>query len=470
MMREDLKLIEPFLVQFICDDVKGCVSYIVADGATLKDYKAICILFCTHQNESGKPVLLSVIFPELEGTTEEGDAVVYDAKSAAEDFRKVLEEFKINIKTQVTCFCGDNVTFNDSLARELGLPHAFSLVVKNSINSFKLVKPLIITASGLIHAGGTNKRAAQVAAQLRSSAYNLIPSKLTYYNNPGRFASTVLCAQNRFANFPMVKKWHTQSTLAPVGDKDELEDDEGETPTTRWAAVEDAYKQPQAELVLAVVCDFYSTIPDLIVDTSAHDLFSVGENLLTRLKVLRGFLDNHKSEAHAMSLVNTARGADGRNLSSPLAQTDSEFGVFRGQIKNDVIHAAHAALKTFYKHVTPMIQTLEARFLFDPRNPPPVRAATELLQVPSAFGLVQTDSKWNSMLPSEYRVWQREWKAEVITSSADIINDWKSRLPKFPRLATVALWHLEIPTSSIPAKRTFAIMRTAYQSNREAMS
>lgn len=461
-VRRDLKAVEPILVDFIKDDLRGCTGSLVTDGASLRDNKAIAILFSTHQNVSKKPVLLSVIFPEK--SDDAGCPAFYDASKAAADIVQTCSVFEISIPDQVTCIMGDNVTFNDALASELKLPrarclaHALNLIVKNSISSIVLTRPLIQVASSVIHAGGTSKR----VAELRSEAFKLDPNKMMFY--PNRFGSAVVAAKYRLHRFQDVKRWYLTSNSAPVLNLDDSESDDDDNEGSgygKWNLCSEAYALKRAELVLAVVQEMFGKIPDLITETSADKLTVIGSDLLDRLELLRDSFDILKAEVQALSLISTARS----KLSVPL--TPAEFNEAKAVLKIEVAHAALAACKSFDKHVKPMMDhLLRHRFMFDPRNPPPMKEPAAL--TPSFFGIPV--DKWNPALVSEYRMYQRNWTPTMTETDGDIATFWMTKRSVWESLSAVALWWLETPTSSVSAERVFAVMRLTLQSTRLSLT
>lgn len=117
IIRVDVKAAHELLVSYIKRDLVGTSGCLMADAASLKDEKATAIVYWTHQGTMHKPVLLCILFPE--GVDEDGIPVVYDHKKAAADIRAACASFGIDIPTQVTCFMGDNITFNDALQKLL---------------------------------------------------------------------------------------------------------------------------------------------------------------------------------------------------------------------------------------------------------------------------------------------------------------------------------------------------------------
>lgn len=463
-IRRDLEGAEELLFRFIRLDIKGLPGCLISDGASLKEDKAIAILFFSHQSMSGRPTLLCVIFPDA--VTVEGAPLVYNFEKAAEDIRAACERFGIDIATQVTCFMGDNVSFNDRVAAALGvprgkcLPHGFSLVVKKGVFRFPLMKDLIQTASAVIFAGGTHRR----AAELKSDAYNLEPSKLLFY--PNRFGSAIQATQYRIANFAAVERWHCDSALRPEPDSecdsDDDSEDDGDTPLGKWARAEEAYRDKRAELILRVVDRLYGTLPALVKETSADDVDRVDSTLLDKLGVLRDTLEHAKrNTAFAKEIVESLKG----KLSAPVMSAD--FNDWKEALKHEVSLAAGKSLKAFDKHIQPMMETLRKRFMFDPRNEPPTVTDAERLNY-KFFGIKRED--WTPALSMQYLAYKAAWYAMPDDAKEEaIVAFWKGKAGAWPELAKVALWWLETPTSSIAAERVFAVMRNVYVPIRQSM-
>lgn len=100
----------------------------------------------------GKPILVSMHWG------------AGDAATAVESIRHVLNEYRVNLETQITCMIGDNVTFNDALASGLGLPrlrcipHSLQLVFEKIAAPFKRFRTATLGLSRVLTAGGGMKR------------------------------------------------------------------------------------------------------------------------------------------------------------------------------------------------------------------------------------------------------------------------------------------------------------------------
>jgi hypothetical protein len=184
----------------------GCI---VTDGATFRRDKVVVVMFTT--GALPHPVLLGLIFP----SDDEDNMLTYDAAAGAVDIRSVAARFGIDIAKNAPALAGDNVNYNNALAAELGvarakcIPHALHLLIKKGVAHLPLFKKLVITASGIIYAGGTSRR----AAELRSE-YGLAVHRLIAYTN--RFGSTIEAARYRLDNFDDIKRWLNTSELLLV--------------------------------------------------------------------------------------------------------------------------------------------------------------------------------------------------------------------------------------------------------------
>lgn len=175
---------------------------------------------------------------------------------------------------------GDNVTFNDTLAAALGvmrgkcLPHAEHRVVEDALLPLYNVGPtsfehLVVRAGGVITAGGSNKRAAELAGP----KYGLAPSKMSVYSN--RFGSSLLVNKYRLANFEKVMQWHTTGAMLNLEPPDEDAAAGYKALKDRVAA---AYKDGHAMLVMQIVDDMFGELSSTIAGLSAH-----GDNVDPRI-------------------------------------------------------------------------------------------------------------------------------------------------------------------------------------------
>jgi hypothetical protein len=197
---------EELVKEKIKEAVKGQIGSLVTDGATLKHDKAVAIMFLCNS----VPYMLSLVFPSSLDDEEGGKLAVYNFEEAAEDVRRACREYGID-EDNCVCIMGDNVPFNDALAREMGLVrgkclvHALALQAKHGAQHIPDFKHLVFTAGGLINAGGGGKKREELIAA------GLQPSKMVALRT--RFMSHIDAATYRAANFAEVKKWHTTSKL-----------------------------------------------------------------------------------------------------------------------------------------------------------------------------------------------------------------------------------------------------------------
>jgi hypothetical protein len=152
--------------------LKGQVGALVTDGASTKfcgRQKPLAIVF---SNSELGAVLLDVVMEE-DGSAEAAAAAIEDT----------LKAFGIDKRTQITCCMGDNVTFNDKLARILGIPrgkcipHSLALVFKAVTTYFPSYATLTAGISAALTAGGGTRH----FAELRKLGVD--PSRLICYPN-----------------------------------------------------------------------------------------------------------------------------------------------------------------------------------------------------------------------------------------------------------------------------------------------
>jgi hypothetical protein len=98
--------------------IAGEYMSIVVDSASLKHDSAIAVLASCSKLQ--RPILLSLIYPDLKSHDEDINNKVYNFQLAAKDILVVMVAMGIDIKEQVSCIMGDNVNHNIALAKELG--------------------------------------------------------------------------------------------------------------------------------------------------------------------------------------------------------------------------------------------------------------------------------------------------------------------------------------------------------------
>ena len=470
-VHRDLETAFALLDEYIVARVKNTFGAIVTDGATFKHEKAVAILF--ESSHLPKPVLLDLIYPDADE--------VYDHKKAATDIRKTVVAHGLSLENNCTCVVGDNVEFNTGIARELGiarakcLPHAASLVFKHGMAHLPALKPLLLDAGGLIFAGGTNKR----AAELRSADYNLSPQKMVVY--PNRFASGVSSAQYRLTNFAAVKKWHTEGkTLPQQGDAaddaaadhdadaagEEEDDEAGEEAAEqlkRSARARRSYEDSWARLHLTLVDIIYGSLPNLIgMASGAFD--AVPSDLLERFQLLRATLAGCATVQGSKATVEQACETSYEGI------TVAKKGEANNKFAKLVERAATASLASYDKHITPALQLLERRFRFDVRRAP-LRNASGVYNNPKEF-YGAMPKNFGVQINAEWAAYVAEWYSKSAPDPAGTEPDhpkfhwatvnnteyWKSK-GIWSKLQPVALFWKEFPTSSIAAERAFALGR-----------
>jgi hypothetical protein len=450
------------LKSHLADQIRDTYGAIVTDGATLKHEKAVCVLYSTHQRKLKRPILLAVVFPD--GATEDGDTVVYNFEKAAADIAAVADQFGINVGRQCTCLMGDNVTFNDALAVELGIdrakcmPHAISLVGKHGSKHVPLLRALVRDASAVINAGGTSKR----VAQLRSPAYNLDANRMKMY--PNRFVSIVDAAAYRLSRFEDVKRWHTTSTLlpAPSDERSDSDDDETEDKAKKASkqamAAAAAYNSEYAQLSLIICSELFGELPEFVKELSSDDLANVRPNIMEVLNQYYFMLEKATKKTGAHVLIEAAIGKLDGDLDPAFHESAKKF------FTAGVMAAATAAMKKYDDHITPMHFVLERRFRYDPRFQP-VTAKDEEMDK-NFFGCLQ--HQLTLKLQAQYETYVRTWKA--VDPKTCPVDYWLSKRAVWPDLANIALYWSEYPTSAVSAERVFAVMRASFVPMRESMT
>ena len=261
---------------------------------------------------------------------------------------------------------GDNVVFNDRLAAELGvmrgkcLPHIKNLIAEDALEPFMKMTPsfedLVTKAAGLITAGGTNKRKAELSGPL----YELAPSNLLFYSR--RFGSALKSCRYRLLNFVKVKEWHTGGaslSLALSNEDDEAKDN---MQKQRSAA---AYKDLHALLMLQIVDDMLGDLPDVIEHLGGHgDHVSplVVEKLI-RMRKLYG--------ARADDPTKTITAACATVGLTSAAQVTAAVKIFKGA----VVASSKAAASKWDKHVPEAINYLRRKAFYTPSKMPPLPPA-----------------------------------------------------------------------------------------------
>ena len=412
---------------------------------------------------------LGLIFAEP--SEDELEGYTYDNMRCADDLRQICNLFGLDLKTQITCVMGDNVSFNACVARELGVAlgkcvaHALALTAKKPLLSIPLVKELVVLSSGSIYAGGGGA----VVRRMRELGLN--PRDAVVYTN--RFASVVRPSAERLAHFDKFKDLHVSPAIVHGREDDE---DEFEN-RKRIAKVAAAYQEPVAPVALALVGVIFESLPDLVkMVSSVND--HLPQECVKRLRAYRAHLAGCADDPEAV--VEQAVVATFGERPTAKESRDAQI-MFRAHVKA----ACQAALALYDKHIVPMHEYLEKRRTYNPNTP--VEAVPALVDIKKEdigclrkdFGVtikmqyrayladvvtlaaedkkkppVATAEEWNAMRPAE-----REAHIAGRWGYLPASKYWLGKLTMWPLLARVALWHLGFPTSSISIERVFAKMR-----------
>ena len=482
-MGRDLPRVFELLNERLALRLRGTMGSISTDAATFSSDKVVAILY--ESSAYGKPVLLSLCVPSGEG--------VYDHAACAVDVIAALTKFRLTLTGNCVSLVGDNVDFNTALARLLGLarakcvPHALNLTAKHGMALIPQLKALCQDAGAIIKAGGTNKR----VAELQSPDFDLAPSKMIVY--PDRFASLVAVANYRRENFAAVRRWHMTGLTVPApaaeGEEDDDDDEEEEDGVPKAVLLlkradraRKAYEDQWAPLHLHLCDILWGELTDLISCASAT-FDNVPSDLLERLDL---FYNKLKRIAQA-----NANGTPGPGARQTVDQATADGYpgmtiVKKGEAVNKfaapVMNAAKASMLSYEKHIVPAAALLERRFRFDVRRGPGPRNDTGVYSntkdfygcFPEQYG-VQMDVEWTSYVNEWWSKSARDPEGDeedhpkFYWAKMRNYEYWKSKT-LWNKLRPVALYWIEVPTSSISVERTFGLGRIIDVPQRRSMT
>jgi len=462
-IRRDLAASFDDVARLVKDLVKDTVGSLVIDGATFKHMHSLGVMYESAWLD--EPVLLGLIFAEP--SDDELDGYTYDNVRCAADLRKICDTYSLDLKTQITCVMGDNVSFNACVARELGvalgkcIAHALALTAKSPLLSLPLVKTLVVSSSGLIYAGGGGG----FVRKMREAGLN--PRDAVVYTN--RFASVIRPSAERLKNFDIFKALHVSAPIVACQDDDDAVDRK-----KRCDKVAAAYQEPTAKVALAIVGIIYESLPHLVeVVSSVND--HLPADCVTQLMEYREHLSCCSDTVIDQAVVV----AFGERPTA--SQSRQALVMFRSAVQS----ACEAATALYDKHIVPMHDFLKKRRLYNPNTPvEEVPAPADIIKetigcLRKDFGVViktqfrayqadvislaaedkkrppiATAEEWNAMRPA-----QRDAHIAGRYGYLHASKYWRSKLTQWPLLARIALWHLSFPTSSISIERVFAKMR-----------
>ena len=408
---------------------------------------------------------------------------------------------------------GDNVFFNTALARALRvlrgkcLGHACDLVADVAVIPFYSILgtsflDLVVKSGGIIFAGGTNKR----KAELESAAFGLLASKLTVYAN--RFASAFKVNRYIVTNFEATKLFYTvgKSLNLDVNDEDEAEKDKAQK--ARTAA---AYKAKDSKLLLKIVDIMYGDLPDTITHLSGAADHVDPRTVDHLLKIRRLYTARIADPAKTVTAACTALGITGPGS---VAAAVAKF-------KDVVVTSARAAAAKWDAHFPDMIAYLRRRFFYTPSMMPPLPPVGGLNV--DFYGC--DPDELNTELDTEYREYVDErrshrerypdrWESTLADTAVPVavvrkgglapfveywpidgyndgsglsagdpcymtlkiehrpasVDYWKVRRVRWSNLIKVSGFWIEFETSSIDAERVIAIVRKMGLPGRGSMS
>jgi hypothetical protein len=430
---------------------------IITDGATtclMGRQKPLAIMLSSSLLK--QPLLLHALM----------DPAVSTAAETATAIRASLSSYGVDLATQVVEVMGDNVSFNDALAAELGLPrgkclaHALNLVVKAVCNVFPDVDVYAFGLHSVITAGGTVAR----TAELRTlDSVNKRTEGLLVY--PNRFASVVnfikhllepSAAGEKGGVYLGIREWlETGSSL------------QGAHPTTESShtlgAVRAAYGDDIRCMCLWIVYSILYRVPELIATASANAQH-VAPTFKNNMETFYVTLVQCHTYPEAVIEHALTRG--------PLQYDAAELKVIKAAYVDKIKLAAKAAMDSYKKHITPALDQLLMRFRLDPRNEPDAfpegQAAAETASIRSFFHCLEAEASFT--LVAEYTTYRDAWPSIPAAEKRLSMSEfWKCKRLNWPLLSKLGMWYAERLTSSIAAERTFGIMRGIESHNRMSM-
>jgi hypothetical protein len=286
-----------------------------------------------------------------------------------------------------------------------------------------------------------------------------------------RFYDVAEVAAYDLDKFDVIQKWVAESPLlSSVADLEEDEiiegDDEQVTNLgTKIQKVRAAWSSATAKVVLQIVKDAMESAVRLVRCVSGEGA-SVPSDLTGMLSTFRTSLNSFADDPKGS--VTAAATAVGRPITPAALKALAE----------QVEAAAKAAVLKYDKHVPPAMAKLQRRFRFDPRNTP--EDAPTLASMKNFFGCLP--SLVGNPLLNEYKDYVKEHAKlprkvvrralpSVVEGHAAEMEDvevvdvipaafWASKRKVWPRLAVIARYWQEFPTSSIAVERVFGMMRT----------
>ena len=325
-------------------------------------------------------------------------------------------------------------------------------------------------------------------------------------------------------------RWLKESiTLSNIEDDEKDSDDDNsddgdtkdESPAKLRRRVLEAYKPKSAPIALQIMATALEKIPQLIVDMSKSK-GNIPPKMGDQLEVLRKTLHFMTDHFGATTAVNQAMHTVEARME---ARGDAPFS---DAVKNQFVtklvgptkKAATAAVKSFDKHIAPMVRnvyffsllavalecgTIDTRLLrpthapiahtlptqlrgfmkyrqlYDVRNGPPVHPPQ--FQYDNAyFGCFPKD--YGPSLISQWDMYREEWHAKNVEGDGkrwESIGDehiefsssyayWDSKKDTWDVLSRVARWWCATPLGAILAERTFALGRVINTASRQSMS
>lgn len=472
-----------------------------ADGATrLHGRRDHLLAIKLSSTELKKSILLACAMPK--SVDADGNPVAYDHVACAKDIMEVLDYVGFDIKNVVS-FMGDNITFNDALAKRLGVargkcgPHAMQLMSKCA-SLIPGHDEIVLGTGRLIFMGGGSKRATALEAR------HLDPNKMVAYSN--RFASTCDVRKYLLAHYVAVHDFFTTSPLLSLGDHapaplpaaavagagggagapeapstrapEDVDIDDanaldltsgpvgGTLDTTLSGKVASAYKKnsgDNAAVVLAVGDLLFGQLPALIMKGSA-ELVNLDLSLLEEMKLLRATLVDHSE--NAKGTVEQACAVVCELMNS--TWTASKVGMFCNHLKEGVAAAATKAVMLFDKHIAPSLDMLRRRQLYTITTKPPTLEALAAAgnATNSYFGC--SAALYGAEFRAQYRAYVEGWDGwdKTMSSSAFL----RSKEASWPQFSKTGRFWLEFGFASISVERDFGIMRAFDDANRQGMS
>ena len=403
-------------------------------------------------------------------------------QKVAKAIKAKLAEYEIDLNTQVTALVGDGHTFNDGLAKELGItrlwciPHVLALAFKAFIKHFPLFKDCTLGLSSVLRAGGGGSR----DAVLRSAGikprdlYCLSTRWLQMY---GSMKCQLSIMETSPAGepkggyvFDVIRECLADGAFTS-GKADEGKIiDKNKTPLksmlanikTHFEVGTPSHKRKHYLEIEYRLVEEITKEMNLILGLASADANTVDISIIDRLEAYQKKLEILQKEGMASVVWSILFSKEPDNRNSMSVKLEAVEQAIKSKYNPIIRQACADAHEVLMKYLPKAVSKLKYRLMYDPAREPiaiPVMTEGTDFDAPAFFGCLP-DADAIPLIAEQFD-FCKKWKTLGHLKTLPIGTFWRHPeiVKAYPNLSKLGQWYASFPTSNVACERVFSILR-----------